>query len=694
MRGGQAVEHAGAGPREDAEGPAWAKRLSNLEGRMRGMGPIAAWREDRGETVGLRRVADRLAKMKRAGVAAPYRVPQLWVEPHGRGRGVVLTDAVDFWRAAVDRILRSPREDRPAGDAGEWTRASVVYNAFIRTTSAFDHDGDGVLSFAPGRPRETGTFLKTIALLPYIRSLGCNVLHLLPIASIGQNGRKGALGSPYAMQDPYTLDETLSEPLLGLGADAELRALVEAAHRLGIRVVVEFVFRTAARDSAWIPQHPDWFYWIRADVADRPPGSADESLYGSPIFSVAELERIKAQVARRDFDALPVPHAAYRALFTAAPPVRAVRRNGERFIGVTQDRVEVRIPGAFADWPPDDTQPPWSDVTYLRLYDHPEFDYIAYNTVRMYDSRLAAPELAVSALWDRVAGILPHYVRQYRIDGAMVDMGHALPRELKHRIIEEARAARGDFAFWDEDFALRVESRAEGYNAAIGGLWWTLHRPKELREALLSLARDAAPLPFFATPETHNTPRCAARPGGTDRSQFAWVLGCFLPAVPFVHGGFELGETQPVNTGLDFSPEELDLYPTETLPLTAPWAYDWGRAARVLDRVRQSLDVRGEFVDLITRGDPGSLALLDAGNASVFAYARQGDGRCVVVVGNSSGEPAAALVAGIPLPDGAHSDRLSGRACEVRNGRLDVRLGPWECLVLTSHGESAVGAVS
>jgi hypothetical protein len=305
----------------------------------------------------------------------------------------------------------------------------------------------------------------------------------------------------------------------------------------------------------------------------------------------------------------------------------------------------------------------------------------------MYDPRLAAPEHAVSALWDRVAGILPHYVQEYGIDGAMIDMGHALPRELKRRIIDGTRTARGDFAFWDEDFALRAESRAEGYNAAIGSFWWTLHRPSELREALLSLARDAAPLPFFATPETHNTPRCAARPGGAERSRFAWIFGCFLPAVPFVHGGFELGETQPVNTGLDFSPEELALYPTEALPLTAPWSYDWGREARVLDQVRRSLDVRSEFADLVIDGDPGSLIVLDAGNASVLAYARQAGGRCVVVVGNSSGESAAAHVAGTPLPDGAHSDRLSGRACEVRDGKLDIALGSWECLVLTWHDE-------
>ena len=671
--------------------PAWAKWRSDLEGRMRGTDPVAAWREPRRETAALKRMADRLAKMKRAGMKAPYRVPQLWVDPYGRGRGVVDTDAVDFWREAVDRILRSPREDRLEGEGGDWTRRAVVYNAFVRTGSAFDHDADGTLEHRPGRPRETGTFLKLIALLPYMRSLGCNVLHLLPIASIGRDGRKGPLGSPYAIRDPYSLDDTLAEPLLGLGAEAELRALVEAAHRLGMRVVVEFVFRTAAKDADWVPEHPDWFYWIRADIADRTPGSVDESLYGSPIFTPDELGCIKAQVAQGDFRTLTPPHAEYRSLFVSAPAADTVRREGDRFLGLAPGGGAARVPGAFADWPPDDTQPPWSDVTYLRLYAHPEFDYIAYNTVRMYDARLALPELAVPALWDRVAGVLPHYIREYAIDGAMIDMGHALPRELKRRIIDEARRERNDFAFWDEDFALRPESRAEGYNAAIGSLWWTVHRPNELRDALWSLARTSVPLPFLATPETHNTPRCAARPGGTARSQFAWVLGCFLPAVPFVHGGFELGETQPVNTGLDFSADELSRYPTETLPLTAPWAYDWGREMRALDVVRRSLDVRGEYADLVLREEPGSLVVLEADDPGVLAYARREGDRAVVVIGNSGSESVAARVVGVPLPDGWHSDRLTGRSCEVRGGEFRGELAPWESLLLTRHRDGAFG---
>ncbi len=667
--------------------PAWVTWWSNLEGRMRGTEPVAVWREDRRETAALRRIADRLGRMKRAGVAAAYRVPQLWMEPYGRGAGVVDSEAVGFWREAVDRILRAPREAVVEGMAGEWTRRASVYNLFVRAGAAFDHDGDGDLASLPGRPRETGTFLKSIALLPYIRSLGCDTIHLLPIAAIGRDGRKGDLGSPYAIRDPYSLDETMAEPLLGLGPEVEFHAFVEGAHRLGMRVIVEFVFRTAAKDAAWVPEHPDWFYWIRADVADRPVGTSDESLYGSPVFTPDELGQIRERVERGDRHELPPPHDAYRGLYVPAPSAAAVHLDGVRYVGLSPAGVEARVPGAFADWPPDDTQPPWSDVTYLRLYDHADFDYIAYNTVRMYDARLAEPQRAVAALWDRVAGILPHYAREYGIDGAMIDMGHALPAELKRRIIDETRRVRPDFAFWDEDFALREESRREGYNAAMGSLWWVMHRPAELRSALVGWSRSSPALPFFATPETHNTPRCAARAGGTPWSRLAWALGAFLPGIPFVHGGFELGETQPVNTGLDFPPEDLVRYPTESLPLTAPWAFDWGRDARPLEIVRRSLDVRAELLDLVVQVGPRSLQILETNCDSAIAYARVGGSTTLVVLANVAEVQARVRASAIPLPEGTLIDRLSGRACRVEGGELRVELDPWEVIVLTARSD-------
>ena len=129
-------------------------------------------------------------------------------------------------------------------------------------------------------------------MLPYIKRLGVNTVHLLPITSIGQDGNKGTLGSPYAIRNPYELDENLSEPALGLDVKTEFKAFVEAAHRLGLRVVVEFVFRTAAKDADWVKEHPEWFYWIKeASRCGIPPTRTKQS-YGSPLFTREELDRI------------------------------------------------------------------------------------------------------------------------------------------------------------------------------------------------------------------------------------------------------------------------------------------------------------------------------------------------------------------------------------------------------------------
>jgi starch synthase (maltosyl-transferring) len=631
----------------------------------------------------LAKLVDRLgvrARRKGRGKAT-YRVPGRWVEPEAPSPKEVDVSPEVFWYETARRVLRGAESRLEGGEEGAWTRRAVVYNMLIRATAAFDHDQDGrVLSLNRAGYRETGTFMKALALLPYIRSLGCNVVHLLPICALGTDGRKGELGSPYAVRDPYRLDETLAEPAVGLGPEAEFRAFVEASHRLGIRVVVEFVFRTAAKDCAWAGEHPEWFYWIDECIPDRAPGALSEDTYGNPLFPARELDVIRRTVERGDLSSLPPPHARYRAMFAPPPPRTTVKLVGSHWAG-TSSGIQVRIPGAFADWPPDDTQPPWYDVTYLRLYDHPDFNYIAYNTVRIYDSHLATPEHAVGALWDRIAGILPHHQRLFGIDGAMIDMGHALPRELKNRIIAEARREAPSFAFWDEDFAVQLESRTEGYNAAMGGYWWAVHRPQAFREAFLPEVARGMPLPFFAGPESHNTPRCAAREGGKARSALAWILGIFLPALPFIHSGFELGETAPVNTGLDFAPGELTRYPAERLPLFSPVALSWPREDLV-DLIRRTLSVRSANEALVLDSSSESFRLLTASAETVAAYARVREGVAALVLGNLSPTETMADVGAIPLAEGRHRDPIGGREVEVRSGAVSLHLSPWEAVLL------------
>jgi len=61
--------------------------------------------------------------------------------------------------------------------------------------------------------------------------------------------------------------------LEGIDVQEQFKALVQAAHLLGIRIVLDFIPRTAARDSDLIKEHPDWFYWIKIEelASYKPP---------------------------------------------------------------------------------------------------------------------------------------------------------------------------------------------------------------------------------------------------------------------------------------------------------------------------------------------------------------------------------------------------------------------------------------
>ncbi|MBP1691210.1 MAG: alpha amylase catalytic region [Bacteroidetes bacterium] len=618
-----------------------------------------------------------------------YSVPSLW----GSGRGkpkAVKVHPYAYYLGVLKKIKTiKPLKPTPS-NGGAWSQDAVIYNLFVRTTSAFDHNGNGKLDLPVNGEglRETGTFLKAMAMLPYIKRLGANTVHLLPITAIGHDGNKGTLGSPYAIRNPYELDENLSEPSLGLDVKVEFRAFVEAAHRLGFRVVVEFVFRTAAKDADWVKEHPEWMYWVKDSVPPRKPGQADEHTYGSPLFTPQELERIHQDVNHGRLDALIPPHKVYRDFFTAPPLSENVKKEDGRYVGTLQDGTRVRIPGAFADWPPDDNQPPWNDVTYLRLYTHPDFNYIGYNTIRMYDTRLTQPQHINRPLWDRIVGIIPYYQHEFAIDGVMIDMGHALPMELKSEMVSKARGINPDFAFWDENFSITKRSREEGYNAVFGFLWVDEHHPDRMRRLVETLAREGFPIPFFATAENHNTPRAAARPGGLKYARWTICVNAFLPAIPFVHSGFEIAERFPINTGLDFTLEDLKKLPSETLPLFSEYFYNWLNHEEFTGLVTDVLAIRKRYRDIVVDPHPRTFKMLGESNHRVLAFERRSDDghTRVTIIGNMDFEHVQHARTSVETHRKTLTDLLTGRKLTLTDGTITGDLAPGECLIL-AHEE-------
>ncbi|MBP1589274.1 MAG: alpha-amylase, partial [Kiritimatiellae bacterium] len=563
----------------------------------------------------------------------PYAIPGRWLDGVPGPRNVA---PAAFYASVVDRFLATvPRPFTPTPPGaipGDWSQDAIVYNLLVRYGAAYDHDRDGHVLPSPRADgwRETGTFLKAIALLPHIAALGCNAIHLLPITSIGIDGNKGDMGSAYAIRDPFALDDHLAEPALGLGPDAEFAAFVAAAHRLGIRVVVEFVFRTAAKDSAWAAEHPDWFYWIRADVPDRAnPADRSESTYGAPPFTPEELKAIYDAVGQGRFGDLIPPHQTYRDFFTAPPAPETVHKVGPAWRATsrdprTGDPVEVRIPGAFCDWGPDSDQPPWTDVTYLRLYDHPDFNYMAYNTVRMYAEQLARPENVVEPLWDRLADVIPHYQQAFGVDGIMIDMGHALPAELKRRLLDRARHNDPDFSLWAEEFNLSPAARAESINLCVGPFMQTVRNPQSFRDWLRWLEKAGVDLPFMAMAENHDTPRAAHFPGGPAYALMAQTLGAFLPGAPYLHNGIELNDPGTVNTGYDFTPEEVAQLPASKLALfsAAALAWDAPDADTLIPALSRLHALRRDHAALLRDARPGAVIPFDTADPALFAFAR------------------------------------------------------------------------
>ena len=377
------------------------------------------------------------------------------------------------------------------------------------------------------------------------------------------------------------------------------------------------------------------------------------------------------------------PLRTSRTARCSEPPKELIIKEQGKWIGVLLDGTRVRIPGAFADWPPDDEQPPWGDVTYLRMYTHPEFNYIAYNTIRMYDDRLTRPEHINKPLWEKIWGIIPHYQRDLGIDGVMIDMGHALPMELKQEMISRSRAIDPEFAFWDENFSVTEQSVKEGYNAVFGYQWADQHHPEKFKQLLRVFATQGFPISYFATPESHNTPRAAARNGGVIYSRYAWALSNVIPAVPFLHSGFEVGETLPINTGLDFTREEQARLPSERLPLFSEHAYPWLAKENLVGWIKSVAKIRQTYRALITDPEPKSFTYIESPNPDCIAFVRgkKGSKKRLLALANSNMINGLTFAVGCPTKKRVVTDLLTKKKFPVRQSVVSGALAPGQVVL-------------
>jgi len=140
----------------------------------------------------------------------------------------------------------------------ERARYSTWYEMFPRSAAA--------------EPGKHGTFADVQKLLPYVASMGFDVLYMPPIHPIGITERKGPNnnpksteadpGSPWAIGAAEGGHEAIHPEL---GTLEDFKRLIAKAGEHGIEIALDIAFQTTP-DHPYVREHPEWFL-------QRPDGS-------------------------------------------------------------------------------------------------------------------------------------------------------------------------------------------------------------------------------------------------------------------------------------------------------------------------------------------------------------------------------------------------------------------------------------
>ena len=115
-----------------------------------------------------------------------------------------------------------------------WAKAATIYEVNIR-------------QYTP-----EGNFVAFQKHLPRLKDMGVDILWLMPITPISQKKKKGKLGSYYACSSYIKINPEF-------GNEKDFLNLVNAAHALDMKVIIDWVANHTGCNHDWMEEHPNWF---------------------------------------------------------------------------------------------------------------------------------------------------------------------------------------------------------------------------------------------------------------------------------------------------------------------------------------------------------------------------------------------------------------------------------------------------
>lgn len=116
----------------------------------------------------------------------------------------------------------------------EWVKKANIYEVNIRQYT------------------EEGTIKAFSTHLDRLQEMGVKILWIMPVQPIGEEERKGSLGSYYSIKDYTAINPNF-------GTLEDFKEMVSMAHERGMKVILDWVANHTAFDHHWATEHPDWY---------------------------------------------------------------------------------------------------------------------------------------------------------------------------------------------------------------------------------------------------------------------------------------------------------------------------------------------------------------------------------------------------------------------------------------------------
>jgi len=127
--------------------------------------------------------------------------------------------------------ITTPTNKRPLPN---WAKQANIYEVNIRQYTS------------------EGTFDAFAKHLPRLKNMGVDILWFMPIFPISETKKKGSLGSYYAVTDFKATNPEF-------GSKESFQNIIERAHSLGMKVILDWVPNHTGWDHVWIKSNPEYF---------------------------------------------------------------------------------------------------------------------------------------------------------------------------------------------------------------------------------------------------------------------------------------------------------------------------------------------------------------------------------------------------------------------------------------------------